>query len=105
MRSYRIQLLVISSQESKTTGQKLYVRLFQRKLSWIKMTKLEYEEIASDLTPVIEELKNAGFLQTESELQELSEVLELLSAPELKSLAKTFHLANPNGQKQQLVDA
>lgn len=87
------------------TGQKLYVRLFQRKLSWIKMTKLEYEEIASDLTPVIEELKNAGFLQTESELQELSEVLELLSAPELKSLAKTFHLVNPNGQKQQLVDA
>ncbi|XP_037590726.1 fanconi-associated nuclease 1 isoform X6 [Cebus imitator] len=87
------------------TGQKLYVRLFQRKLSWIKMTKLEYEEIASDLTPVIEELKHAGFLQTESELQELSEVLELLSAPELKSLAKTFHLVNPNGQKQQLVDS
>ncbi|XP_074256226.1 fanconi-associated nuclease 1 isoform X2 [Saimiri boliviensis] len=87
------------------TGQKLYVRLFQRKLSWIKMTKLEYEEIASDLTPVIEELQHTGFLQTESELQELSEVLELLSAPELKSLAKTFHLVNPNGQKQQLVDS
>ncbi|KAK2107825.1 Fanconi-associated nuclease 1 [Saguinus oedipus] len=85
-------------------GQKLYVRLFQRKLSWIKMTKLKYEEIASDLTPVIEELKHAGFLQTESQLQELSEVLELLSAPELKSMAKTFHLVNPNGQKQQLVD-
>nr|XP_035159522.2 fanconi-associated nuclease 1 isoform X3 [Callithrix jacchus] len=87
------------------TGQKLYVRLFQRKLSWIKMSKLEYKEIASDLTPVIEELQHAGFLQTESQLQELSEVLELLSAPELKSLAKTFHLLNPSGQKQQLVDS
>lgn len=87
------------------SGQKLYVRLFQRKLTWIKMNKLEYEEIAPDLTPVIEELQHAGFLQTESELQELSEVLELLSAPELKALAKTFHLVNPNGQKQQLVDA
>uniref|UniRef100_A0A8D2AHA6 Fanconi-associated nuclease n=1 Tax=Sciurus vulgaris TaxID=55149 RepID=A0A8D2AHA6_SCIVU len=86
------------------SGQKLYVRLFQRKLSWIKMNKVEYEEIAPDLTPVIEELKYAGFLQTESELQELPEVLELLSAPELKALAKTFHLVNPNGQKQQLVD-
>nr|XP_030734277.1 fanconi-associated nuclease 1 isoform X4 [Globicephala melas] len=42
---------------------------------------------------------------SESELQELSEVLELLSAPELKALAKTFHLVNPNGQKQQLVNA
>ncbi|XP_011766965.2 fanconi-associated nuclease 1 [Macaca nemestrina] len=97
--------IVTQFYQLSVTGQKLYVRLFQRKLSWIKMTKLEYEEIASDLTPVIEELKNAGFLQTESELQELSEVLELLSAPELKSLAKTFHLVNPNGQKQQLVDA
>ncbi|XP_009208090.2 fanconi-associated nuclease 1 [Papio anubis] len=97
--------IVTQFYQLSVTGQKLYVRLFQRKLSWIKMTKLEYEEIASDLTPVIEELKNAGFLQTESELQELSEGLELLSAPELKSLAKTFHLVNPNGQKQQLVDA
>ncbi|XP_029410664.1 fanconi-associated nuclease 1 isoform X2 [Nannospalax galili] len=87
------------------SGQKLYVRLFQRKLTWIKMSKLEYEEIGPDLTPVIEELKLSGFLQTESELQELSEVLELLSAPELKALAKPFHLVNPLGQKQQLVDA
>ncbi|XP_076791398.1 fanconi-associated nuclease 1 [Arvicanthis niloticus] len=86
-------------------GQKLYVRLFQRKLTWIKMTKLEYEEIALDLSPVVEELKDSGFLQTESELQELSDVLELLSAPELKALAKTFHLVSPGGQKQQLVDA
>ncbi|XP_006975900.3 fanconi-associated nuclease 1 [Peromyscus maniculatus bairdii] len=87
------------------SGQKLYVRLFQRKLTWIKMGKLEYEEIASDLTPVVEELKDAGFLQTESELEELSDVLELLSAPELKALAKTFHVVSPAGQKQQLVDA
>ncbi|XP_051031882.1 LOW QUALITY PROTEIN: fanconi-associated nuclease 1 [Phodopus roborovskii] len=87
------------------SGQKLYVRLFQRKLTWIKMSKLEYEEIASDLTPVVEELEDSGFLQTESELQELPDALELLSAPELKALAKTFHLVSSAGQKQQLVDA
>lgn len=46
------------------SGQKLYVRLFQRKLTWIKMSKLEYDEIASDLTPVVEELQDSGFLQT-----------------------------------------
>ena len=32
-------------------------------------------------------------------------MLDLLSAPELKALAKTFHLASAHGQKQQLVDA
>ncbi|KAM9124666.1 fanconi-associated nuclease 1 isoform 1-T2 [Pangshura tecta] len=85
-------------------GQKLYVRLFQRKLNWIKINKIEYAEISADLLPVIGELVKAGFLQTESELQDLSEGLDLLSAPELKTLAKTFHLKNPNGQKQQLVE-
>ncbi|OXB82066.1 UNVERIFIED_CONTAM: hypothetical protein H355_004149 [Colinus virginianus] len=85
-------------------GQKLYVRLFQRKLNWLKVNKIEYGEIAMDLSPIIEELVEARFLQTESELEDLCEGLDLLSAPELKSLAKVFHLPNPNGQKQQLVD-
>ncbi|XP_057576316.1 fanconi-associated nuclease 1 isoform X2 [Hippopotamus amphibius kiboko] len=97
--------IVTKFHQLSASGQKLYVRLFQRKFGWIKMNKLEYEEISADLTPVVGELTHAGFLQTESELQELSEVLELLSAPELKTLAKTFHLVNPNGQKQHLVDA
>ncbi|NXH49715.1 FAN1 nuclease, partial [Dicaeum eximium] len=85
-------------------GQKLYVRLFQRKLNWLKVNKIEYGEISEDLSPMIEELAGARFLQTESELEDLCEGLDLLSAPELKTLAKIFHLPNPNGQKQQLVD-
>ncbi|KAM3663596.1 fanconi-associated nuclease 1 isoform 3-T5 [Ammospiza maritima maritima] len=85
-------------------GQKLYVRLFQRKLNWLKVNKIEYGEISVDLSPIIEELTEARFLQTESELEDLCEGLDLLSAPELKTLAKIFHLPNPNGQKQQLVD-
>ncbi|KAM4661582.1 fanconi-associated nuclease 1 [Amazona ochrocephala] len=85
-------------------GQKLYVRLFQRKLNWLKVNKIEYGEISTDLSPIIEELAEARFLQTESELEDLCEGLDLLSAPELKTLAKIFHLPNTNGQKQQLVD-
>ncbi|NXQ40865.1 FAN1 nuclease, partial [Catharus fuscescens] len=85
-------------------GQKLYVRLFQRKLNWLKVNKIEYGEISVDLSPIIEELAEARFLQTESELEDLCEALDLLSAPELRTLAKVFHLPNPNGQKQQLVD-
>ncbi|XP_032088351.1 fanconi-associated nuclease 1-like [Thamnophis elegans] len=85
-------------------GQKLYVRLFQRKLAWIKTNKIEYEEISSELSPVIRELVEAGFLQSEAELQNLPEVLDLLSAPELKALAKEFHLKNPTSPKQQLLE-
>ncbi|XP_063782315.1 fanconi-associated nuclease 1 isoform X2 [Pseudophryne corroboree] len=90
--------------ELSAGGQKLYVRLFQRKMNWIKINKIEYSEIGADLMPFIEELNQNGFLQTDCELQELSEALDLLSAPELKNLAKGFHLTNPSAQKQQLLD-
>ncbi|NXN93402.1 FAN1 nuclease, partial [Rhinopomastus cyanomelas] len=96
--------IIIKFCKLSVDGQKLYVRLFQRKLNWLKVNKIEYGEISTDLSPVIEELAEAGFLQTESELEDLCEGLDLLSAPELKALAKLFHLPNPNVQKQQLVD-
>ncbi|XP_072408856.1 fanconi-associated nuclease 1 isoform X3 [Chiloscyllium punctatum] len=51
-------------QKLSATGQKLYVRLFQRKLNWLKVTKLNYPDIGLDLTPTIEELSLAGLLLT-----------------------------------------
>lgn len=48
-------------------GQKLYVRLFQRKLKWLQVNKLGYEEISSDLEPVAQELVKNGFLETGNE--------------------------------------
>uniref|UniRef100_A0A8C1EXG4 Fanconi-associated nuclease n=1 Tax=Cyprinus carpio carpio TaxID=630221 RepID=A0A8C1EXG4_CYPCA len=93
-------------QQLSAPGQMLYVRLFQRKLKWLQVSKLEYTEISSDLRTVIQELVACGFLQTESELHDIQEVLDLLPAPELRNLAKTFHLGRGgNGtQKQQLVE-
>uniref|UniRef100_H9G6J7 Fanconi-associated nuclease n=1 Tax=Anolis carolinensis TaxID=28377 RepID=H9G6J7_ANOCA len=85
-------------------GQMLYVRLFQRKLSWIRTNTMEYAEISQDLSLVTKELVEAGFLQGDSELQDLSEALDSLYGPERKSLAKAFHLRNPNAPKQQLLE-
>ncbi|KAM7396874.1 hypothetical protein PAMP_019880 [Pampus punctatissimus] len=96
--------LVHAFEKLSVMGQKLYVRLFQRKLKWLQVNKLDYEEICSDLGPIAQELVQAGFLQTENDLQDLEEALDLLPAPELKALAKTFHLGSSGTQKQQLVD-
>ncbi|XP_051917458.1 fanconi-associated nuclease 1 isoform X2 [Hippocampus zosterae] len=85
-------------------AQKLYVRLFQRKRKWIQVEKLEYEEISSDLGPVAQELVQGGLLQTENDLCNIEEAFDLLPAPDLKTLAKTFHLGSSGTQKQQLVD-
>ncbi|XP_036290509.1 fanconi-associated nuclease 1 isoform X1 [Pipistrellus kuhlii] len=99
------QGMVAGFHQLSDSAQKLYVRLFQRKFGWIKRRKLEYGEIAPDLAPVVGELEQAGFLQTESELRELPEVLDLLSAPELRTLAKTFHLGSAGRQRQPLAKA
>ncbi|XP_008288992.1 fanconi-associated nuclease 1 [Stegastes partitus] len=96
--------LVHSFENLSVMGQKLYVRLFQRKLKWLQVNKLDYEAISSDLGPIAQELVQSGFLQTENDLEDLSEALDLLPAPELKALAKTFHLGSSGTQKQQLVD-
>lgn len=49
------------------TAQKLYVRLFQRKLKWLQVCKLDYGEIGPDLQPVVQELVDVGFLQSGEE--------------------------------------
>lgn len=40
------------------------MRLFQRKLKWLQVNKLDYEEICSDLGPIAQELVQSGFLET-----------------------------------------
>ncbi|XP_060709589.1 fanconi-associated nuclease 1 isoform X2 [Hemiscyllium ocellatum] len=91
-------------QKLSATGQKLYVRLFQRKLNWLKVTKLNYPDIGLDLTPTIKELSLAGLLLTESDLCNVSEALNLLSAPELKLMARSFHLRS-QGQRAEILES
>ncbi|XP_038072223.1 fanconi-associated nuclease 1-like [Patiria miniata] len=87
-------------------SQQLYVRLFQRKHAWLQVSKLDYKRISENLTPVVAELHEAGLVQTEKDLNDFEVALNLCSAPDLKTLAKTLHLAPSVGQtKQDLVSA
>lgn len=54
--------------------------------------------------PILASCLLNGFCISESGLQDLAEALDLLPAPELKALAKTFHLGSSGTQKQQLVE-
>ncbi|XP_072138188.1 fanconi-associated nuclease 1 isoform X2 [Mobula birostris] len=83
-------------------AQKLYVRLFQRKLNWLRVKRLEYVEIGPDLVPIINELALAGLVQTDADLNNVCDALSLLSAPELKLLAKHFHLPTQS-QKSEVL--
>ena len=43
-------------------GQKLYVRLFLRKHRWIPKSKIVYNDIACDLSPVLDHVTNSGLI-------------------------------------------
>ncbi|XP_070542863.1 fanconi-associated nuclease 1-like [Ptychodera flava] len=86
-------------------AQKLYVRLFQRKPTWLRVEKLDYPRIAADLKPVAKQLVTAGFLQTEHDLTDLEETLNLLQAPDLKNLAKSLRVSCSGLQRGQVIDS
>ncbi|XP_071115820.1 fanconi-associated nuclease 1-like [Haliotis cracherodii] len=87
------------------SGQKLYVRLFSRKLSWLPVGKISYPEIGNDLTDVLQELVDAGMAMTESDLVDLEQTLKVMSAGDLKTLAKSFHINGSGLTKPQTCDA
>ncbi|XP_048828821.1 fanconi-associated nuclease 1 [Brienomyrus brachyistius] len=96
--------VVHTFRQLSAVGQMLYVRLFQRKLHWLRVRKLDYAEIGPEPSAVVQEMAGRGLVETESTLADLGEALDLLPAPELRSLAKTFHLGGPGAQKQQLME-
>ncbi|KAL3865763.1 hypothetical protein ACJMK2_043119 [Sinanodonta woodiana] len=86
------------------SSQKLYVRLFSRKLAWLQLSKLNYPEIADEFVDQVQELVAARLLLSEDSLHDLEMTLKVLSAPDLKALSKTFHLSFSGESKAQLKE-
>ncbi|KAM4746922.1 LOW QUALITY PROTEIN: fanconi-associated nuclease 1 [Rhinophrynus dorsalis] len=90
---------VIQQPVSEAAGHPYYLRNFLMVLE----TVVESEE---DMSLFNEDDKNtltSYYKLSHSELQDLQEALDLLSAPEIKVLAKGFHLTNPGAPKHQLI--
>ncbi|KAH9513349.1 Fanconi-associated nuclease 1 [Bulinus truncatus] len=98
-------MTVISSYQTLTdSAKKLFIRMFSRKPNWIPVSKLNYPEIADDLTPFLEELQKTGFIDSDEHLNDLEQVLLSLSAADIKMLAKSYHVTTNVSQKRQLVN-
>ncbi|KAI8774684.1 fanconi-associated nuclease 1 [Biomphalaria glabrata] len=99
-------LSVITSYKALTeSAKKLYIRMFCRKMHWIPLSRLNYPEIAEDLTPYLLELQRNLFIYCEDDLNDLEQVLKSLSAADIKTLAKSYHIADQTAQqKMHLVD-
>ncbi|XP_014768704.1 fanconi-associated nuclease 1 [Octopus bimaculoides] len=85
-------------------AQKLYVRMFSRKLMWRMQIKIKYPEIAENLSSFINELIEAGLAHSEQNLTSLEETLHLLPSADLRTVAKSFYHNCSNQTKVQIVD-
>ncbi|XP_021345966.1 fanconi-associated nuclease 1-like isoform X2 [Mizuhopecten yessoensis] len=90
-------------QTCSESAQKLYIRLFSRKLTWLPLTRIKYPEIEDDLTPVVTELAQHQLVQTAEGLTDLQVTLNILSAGDLKTLAKTYHINVTNQNKPDII--
>ncbi|XP_071506665.1 fanconi-associated nuclease 1-like [Diadema antillarum] len=90
-------------------AQQLYVRLFQRKYTWFRISKIDYPRIAANLKPLFNQLISSGLVMTETLLEDLGVTLKLLMAPDLKQLAKDLKVGGAGAgrlsQKEELVSA
>nr|XP_026694574.1 fanconi-associated nuclease 1-like [Ciona intestinalis] len=92
-------------QQLHVNARKLYVRLFNRKYAWLPINKISYPEISPNPCPYLEMLASHDFLQSSmNEILSLQEILGLLSAPDVKVLAKSFRLS-VQGPKPKICDA
>ncbi|XP_046860764.1 fanconi-associated nuclease 1-like isoform X2 [Xenia sp. Carnegie-2017] len=82
-------------------SRKLYARLFQRQYKWFRACNIRYPKISEDLTACFDELIVTGFLL--ADLNDLAEILKLLSASEVVDLAKFMHISRNSQNKSQLV--
>ncbi|XP_052242261.1 fanconi-associated nuclease 1-like isoform X2 [Dreissena polymorpha] len=85
-------------------SQKLYVRLFSRKLAWLPVSRLAYPEISSELGLLVQRLQEAGLLMSGDHLTDLGLVLKVMSAPDLRALAKSLHIPAQGLPKPRIVE-
>jgi len=98
------ELRMIESYRSlPLSARKLYVRLYNRKFAWIPETSIKYSE-CPDVPQTASILVDAALLQDKSQLEELTEMLNILVAPDIKLIAKEFNVKSSMSTKSEIVE-
>ncbi len=90
----------------EVNARKLYVRLFQRKWSWILLQQISYDEVFG-IDRALKTLVKEGFLHEGKQIEELEVLLELLHLPQLRKICKQLNIVPKKGtsQKKDFVQA
>lgn len=97
------QQMINGFSDISLAGQKLYLRLFLRKIGWIRKSKLNYPQICNinDVGAIIDELSSSKFV-FKAICMDLSEILAVLTLPEVRQLARDVEV-KCSGTKNALM--
>ncbi|XP_039278028.1 fanconi-associated nuclease 1-like isoform X2 [Nilaparvata lugens] len=97
------EILFLKSVEDLNISAKcLYFRLLVRKHSWIRRSKINYDELNSSLDNDLKKLEEFGLLSSDYNEEDIYILLELLTNPELRKLCRSFRVGD-QGNKCSLI--
>jgi len=94
--------IIESYRKLPLSARKLYVRLFNRKHTWILESSMKYDE-CPDIHGASSFLVSAKLLLNKEQLEDLEECLNILLLPEIKLIAKEFNVNNKMSSKQDII--
>ena len=83
-------------------SKKLFVRLLNRKHNWLFVDKIRYEEVRN-LDEALKNLLTQGLLHDQSSLNDIEELLHLLSVNDIKVLAKDLNCSPKATSKGEII--
>lgn len=84
-------------------GQMLLARMIKRKRGWHREQAINYPDISSDLKDVFKILESQSICSSKIEDEDLSVILDLLQAEELRQLCKNMKINN-KGKKEMNIE-
>lgn len=94
--------LVFSLITLRRSAQALLIRMLKRKHMWHRISNIKYDEISSDLKPIFDELVSRSIFKSNTEEEDISVLLNLLQADEIRKLCQESKIKKASGKKNSI---
>ncbi|XP_063220877.1 fanconi-associated nuclease 1-like [Bacillus rossius redtenbacheri] len=96
---------IVNFMKLSSVAQRLYIRMFSRKYCWHRVSEVSYENISTDLAPIVNELEFHDFVTLDYSGEQPRTLLGLLRAAELKALCLRLRVSVAATTKEDRVGA
>jgi len=97
--------LIFSLITLQRNAQALLVRMLKRKHTWHRICNIKYDEISNNLKPIFDELVSRSIFKNNMEKENISVLLNLLQADEIRKLCQESKISVGKSGKKESIQA